>query len=154
MKYLRDIFVCAIMVAQLCVVGCQKSDDGIPAKVPNKVVSYYTVDGVWQLVEWNGGPLAEGTLLYIDLDRKEHRFEMWDNFASMYPTMRSGYFLLSVDDMDRDIISGWYDYGIGDWSNDYIVELNVEGDGMVWRSVSSGEVMVFAEVEQLPDFKQ
>lgn len=115
-------------------------------------VTYYTIDGVWQLVEWNDAPLAEGTLLYIDLDRKEHRFEMWDNLNSMYPTMRSGSFILSVDDMQRDIISGWYDYGVGDWSNEYLVTLSAEGDTMLWGSVSGSETMTFVEVEELPEF--
>ena len=66
--------------------------------------------------------------------------------------MRSGGFLLKVDDLDRDIISGWYDYGVGDWSNEYIVELGAEGDRMVWRAVSGNEEMSFVEVEELPEF--
>ena len=77
---------------------------------------------------------------------------MWDNLNSMYPTMRSGSFMLSVDDMQRDIISGWYDYSVGDWRDDYIVELNVDGDKMTWRAVSSDEKMTFVEVNALPEF--
>ena len=140
------------MASALLISGCDKENESNDTKVQNMAVTYYTIDGVWSLVEWNDAPLAEGTLLYIDLDRKEHRFEMWDNLNSMYPTMRSGSFMLSVDDMQRDIISGWYDYSVGDWRDDYIVELNVDGDKMTWRAVSSDEKMTFVEVDALPEF--
>lgn len=152
MKFLREILSLAIMASALLISGCDKENESNDTKVQNMAVTYYTIDGVWSLVEWNDAPLAEGTLLYIDLDRKEHRFEMWDNLNSMYPTMRSGSFMLSVDDMQRDIISGWYDYSVGDWRDDYIVELNVDGDKMTWRAVSSDEKMTFVEVNALPEF--
>ena len=122
-----------------------------PTPQPNKAVTYYTIDGVWELVEWNGAALVDGTELYITLDRKEHRFEIWDNLNSMYTVMRSGSFLLSVDDMQRDVISGWYDYGVGDWSSDYFVELNAEGDRMQWTAVDGNEQMIFVEIDKLPE---
>ncbi|MBO7262920.1 MAG: hypothetical protein J6U93_00185 [Alistipes sp.] len=152
MKFFREILAVAIVAVALFVSGCDKGGDVDGTQRENTAVTYYTIDGVWMLEEWNGAPLVDGTLLYVALDRKEHRFEMWDNINSMYPTMQSGGFVLSVDDMDRDIISGWYDYGVGDWSNDYIVELNGEGDRMVWRAVSGNEEMLFVEVEELPEF--
>lgn len=153
MKLLREIFSLAIMASALLISSCDNADNESNAtKVQNKAVTYYTIDGVWCLEEWNDAPLAEGTLLYIDLDRKDHRFEMWDNLNSMYPTMCSGGFMLSKDDMQRDIISGWYDYSVGDWGDDYIVELNAEGDRMIWSAVSSDEKMSFVEVDTFPKF--
>ena len=152
MKHFRKIYAFALVAVALLAAGCDKGNHEEQAKSPNKAVTYYTIDGVWMLEQWNGAPLAEGTLLYVALDRKEHRFEMWDNLASMYPTLRSGGFLLSVDEMSRDIISGWYDYGVGDWTNDYIVELSAEGDKMLWRAVSGDEQMQFVEVDALPEF--
>ena len=152
MRLFKGILACAIMCVALFATGCDKGGEEENTKRQNVAVTYYTIDGVWMLQMWNGAPLAEGTLLYVALDRKEHRFEIWDNLNSMYPTMKSGGFQLSVDDMDRDIISGWYDYGVGDWGNDYIVELNAEGDRMVWHTVSSNEERVFVEVDKLPEF--
>lgn len=152
MRLFKGILACAIMCVALFATGCDKGGEEESTKRQNVAVTYYTIDGVWMLQMWNGASLAEGTLLYVALDRKEHRFEIWDNLNSMYPTMKSGGFQLSVDDMDRDIISGWYDYGVGDWGNDYIVELNAEGDRMVWHTVSSNEEMVFVEVDKLPEF--
>lgn len=152
MKRFREIVTFALVAAALLVVGCNNDGDVELTQKPNKAVTYYTIDGVWMLEEWNGAPLTGGTLLYVVLDRKEHRFEMWDNLNSMYPTMNSGSFQLSVDEMSRDIISGWYDYGVGDWTNEYVVELNAEGDRMVWRAVASDEVMAFVEVDELPKF--
>ena len=152
MKLFREILSFALVATALLATGCDKEEGVGNTDKQNMAVTYYTIDGVWQLVEWNDAPLAEGTLLYIDLDRKEHCFEMWDNLNSMYPTMRSGSFLLSVDDKQRDIISGWYDYGVGDWASDYIVELSAEGDSMVWRALSNDEKMYFVEVDELPEF--
>lgn len=77
---------------------------------------------------------------------------MWDNLNSMYTVMTSGNFELSVDDMDRDIIFGWYDYGVGDWNDRYAVVLNAEGNRMVWSAVSSNEEMIFVKVDELPEF--
>ena len=152
MKLFRVMLSFAIVALALSITGCDKESEVQNTEKQNMAVTYYTIDGVWQLVEWNDAPLAEGTLLYIDLDRKEHRFEMWDNLNSMYPTMRSGSFLLSMDDKQRDIISGWYDYGVGDWASDYIVELSAEGDSMVWRAIANDEKMRFVEVDELPEF--
>lgn len=152
MKLFRVMLSFAIVALALSITGCDKESEVQNTEKQNMAVTYYTIDGVWQLVEWNDAPLAEGTLLYINLDRKEHRFEMWDNLNSMYPTMRSGSFLLSVDDKQRDIISGWYDYGVGDWASDYIVELSAEGDSMVWRAIANDEKMRFVEVDELPEF--
>ena len=152
MKLFRVMRSFAIVALALSITGCDKESEVHNTEKQNMAVTYYTIDGVWQLVEWNDAPLAEGTLLYIDLDRKEHRFEMWDNLNSMYPTMRSGSFLLSVDDKQRDILSGGYDYGVGDWASDYIVELSAEGDSMVWRAIANDEKMRFVEVDELPEF--
>ena len=152
MKFLREIVTFAIVVAALFVSGCDKGSEVDNTKTTNKAVTYYTIDGVWQLTEWNNATLAEGTHLYIDLDRKSRTFEMWDNLNSMYTTMCSGGFVLSVDDMGRVVISGWYDYGVGDWSNEYLVTLNAKGDTMLWSSVSGSETMTFVEVEELPEF--
>ena len=151
MKSLRVLLASIVMASALFVVGCDKSGDVESTPQPNKAVTYYTIDGVWELVEWNGAALIDGTELYITLDRKEHRFEIWDNLNSMYTVMRSGSFLLSVDDMQRDVISGWYDYGVGDWSNDYFVELNAEGDRMQWTAVDGNEQMIFVEIDKLPE---
>ena len=152
MKLFRVIIAFAIVATTLFVSGCDKESDISNVQEQNMAVTYYTIDGVWQLTKWNDAPLADGTLLYVELDRKEHRFEMWDNLNSMYPTMRSGSFVLSVDDMQRNIISGWYDYGVGDWANDYIVELSAAGDKMVWSALSGEETMTFVEVDELPEF--
>ena len=152
MKLLRKILTFAVVATMLFVSGCSKDNEPKTAKEQNKIVTYYTIDGIWQLAQWNGAALVEGTHLYITLDRKEHRFEMWDNLNSMYTVMTSGNFELSVDDMDRDIIFGWYDYGVGDWNDKYAVVLNAEGNRMVWSAVSSNEEMIYVKVDELPEF--
>ena len=151
MRLFRLFFTTSVAMLAALASGCQTPDsEREPEQI--KAVTYYTIDGVWELTELNDKPLSEDTMLYIDFDRKEHRFEMWDNLNSMYPTMRSGGFVLSVDDKERDIISGWYDYGVGDWAYDYVVELNAEGDRMVWRTATNEDELLFVAIEALPEF--
>lgn len=152
MKLLREIFSLAIMASALLISGCDNTDnESNNKKELNKGVTYYTINGAWQLTEWNDAPLAADTHLYILLDRTNQHFEMWDNFDSMYSTMRSGSFTLTTDELGRSVISGWYDYGVGDWTNDYIVELNAERDNMLWSSVSGNETMQFVKIDKIPD---
>lgn len=148
---MRQIQLTLLFAAIMLFMGCEKPvNNTLPE--PSIAVTYKSIAGAWELTEWNNEPLIEGTYLYVAFDSKEHRFEMWDNLNSMYPTMRSGSFILSVDDMQRDIISGWYDYGVGDWASDYIVELSAEGDRMVWSAIANEEKMSFVEVDELPEF--
>jgi hypothetical protein len=131
--------------------GCQTPDsEREPEQI--KAVTYYTIDGLWELTELNDKPLSEDTMLYIDFDRKEHRFEMWDNFDSMYMTKTTGMFAIEQDEYERYILSGWYDYGVGDWASDYIVEMTILGDYMLWQSMNNNEKMLLRRVEKLPEF--
>ena len=72
-----------ILVAVMAIMtACEKEEMSVPALE----VNYINLDGTWQLAEWRGEPLAEGTWLYIELDRKEHTFKIYDNISTMYRT--------------------------------------------------------------------
>lgn len=129
--------------------ACQEPERE-PTPEQTKAVTYYTIEGAWELAELDDEPLMEGTALYIEFDRKERRFVMWDNFDSMYFTKTSGNFTISEDEYKRCILSGWYDFGVGDWAQDYIVEMTILGDYMQWRGMSQSEKMLFRRIEQLP----
>ena len=113
MRLFRLFFTTSVAMLAALASGCQTPDsEREPEQI--KAVTYYTIDGVWRLEELNDKPLSEDTMLYIDFDRKEHRFEMWDNFDSMYMTKTTGMFAIEQDEYERYILSGWYDYGVGD----------------------------------------
>lgn len=151
MRLFRLFFTTSVAMLAALASGCQTPDsEREPEQI--KAVTYYTIDGVWELTELNDKPLSEDTMLYIDFDRKEHRFEMWDNFDSMYMTKTTGMFAIEQDEYERYILSGWYDYGVGDWASDYIVEMTVLGDYMLWQSMSNNEKMLLRRVEELPEF--
>lgn len=151
MRLFRLFFTTSVAMLSTLASGCQTPDsEREPEQI--KAVTYYTIDGVWELTELNDKSLSEDTMLYIDFDRKEHRFEMWDNFDSMYMTKTTGMFAIEQDEYERYILSGWYDYGVGDWASDYIVEMTILGDYMLWQSMSNNEKMLLRRVEELPKF--
>lgn len=151
MRLFRLFFTTSVAMLAALASGCQTPDsEREPEQI--KAVTYYTIDGVWRLEKLNDKPLSEDTMLYIDFDRKEHRFEMWDNFDSMYMTKTTGMFAIEQDEYERYILSGWYDYGVGDWASDYIVEMTILGDYMLWQSMSNNEKMLLRRVEELPEF--
>lgn len=151
MRLFRLFFTTSVAMLTALASGCQTPDsEREPEQI--KAVTYYTIDGVWELTELNDKSLSEDTMLYIDFDRKEHRFEMWDNFDSMYMTKTTGMFAIEQDEYERYILSGWYDYGVGDWASDYIVEMTILGDYMLWQSMSNNEKMLLRRVEELPKF--
>ena len=151
MRLFRLFFTTSVAMLAALASGCQTPDSERELE-QIKAVTYYTIDGVWELTELNDKPLSEDTMLYIDFDRKEHRFEMWDNFDSMYMTKTTGMFAIEQDEYERYILSGWYDYGVGDWASDYIVEMTILGDYMLWQSMSNNEKMLLRRVEELPEF--
>ena len=149
MRLLNRLIATLIVVATIA--GCEK-----PAPLPTQekiAVTYAALDGCWQLSMWQGAPIAEDTYLYIEFDRKEHRYTMWNNIDSMYATDTTGTFALTEEEDGTYTLSGTYDYGVGDWSCDYRVELTNEGNDMRWVSLSgSHQVMNFVRVAEIPEF--
>ena len=147
MRLLQRIVATLIVVATIA--GCEK-----PAPLPTEekiAVTYAALDGCWQLSMWQGAPMAEDTYLYIEFDRREHRYTMWDNIDSMYATDTTGTFAITEED-GTYTLSGTYDYGVGDWSSDYRVTLSNKGERMQWISRSgSFQTMDFVRIEAIPE---
>ena len=74
------------------------SDDEEALEVPTLEVNYANLHGTWMLTEWNGQPISEGTYCYIDFNRREHTFKMYQKFDSMYARCITGEFTLEKDD--------------------------------------------------------
>ena len=148
MRLLQRLVATLIVVATIA--GCEK-----PAPLPTEekiAVTYAALDGCWQLSMWQGAPMAEDTYLYIELDRREHRYTMWDNIDSMYATDTTGTFAITEEEDGTYTLSGTYDYGVGDWSSDYRVTLSNEGERMQWISRSgSFQTMDFVRIEAIPE---
>lgn len=144
MKHFQLLFLIAIVAL---FAGCEKPDSEQP--LPTFPVTYSTIDGAWELTEWNGQHLMEGTYLYIEFDSREHRFEMWDNLGSMYTQHKTGGFAISKDENDNVILTGHYDNGVGDWNNSYKAYFMQHGDCMAWTT--DIESMTFKRIDVIPE---
>jgi hypothetical protein len=126
--------------------SCEKPINNDPPQ-PYPEVSYRTIAGAWELVEWNGKALEEGTHLYIEFD-KSQRFEMWDNLGSMYVQHKAGSFTIK-DNNGKFTLSGQYDNGVGDWNHNYTVAFLQGGEQMAWQT--DEEHMLLRRIEKIPE---
>lgn len=150
---MRDFNYLTLLVAAcaaLLIVGCDDKESSTSAPKPI-AITYSLLDGCWQLAEWNGAPLAEGTFCYARFDRSEQRFEFYDNLATMYTRRTSGSFAVEHDDYDRYILSGTYDYGLGEWNNSYEVVAYYPADDMVWTTLDGVEHTRYVRIEAIPE---
>lgn len=143
---MKKIFPLLLLTLTTAFTACEKPIEEIPALE----VNYINLDGTWQLAEWNDASLADGTWLYIVLDRKEHTFKVYDNLNSMYPHLSTGVFEITNDWRVGDIISGTYDYDNGAWNHDYIVT-DLYQESMLWTAKDDAtEVQKFVRVAEVP----
>lgn len=132
-----------------CCISCNNDDEKVEVhKLP---VTAANLNGTWQLYEWNGEPMAEGTYCYITFNRKEQTFEIYQKFDSMYARHITGHFILENDPYLGYIISGEYDFGNGDWNNDYIVTDLLESGSMIWTVKDDcNDVSKYVRCEKVP----
>ena len=148
MRLLNRLVAILMIVATTLMAGCEK-----PAPIPTEEhmpVTYDEIYGRWQMTMWQGAPLAEDTFVYIAFDRATHTYVMWNNIDSMYMVDSTGSFAITPEEDGRYTLSGTYDYGKGDWSNDYSVTLSDGGNTMQWRAANT--TMDFVRIEALPEF--
>lgn len=151
MRLLNRLFAAFLTITTLAIAGCER-----PAPMPNEeniAVTYMAIDGCWQLNMWQGAPMADDTFLYIEFNRMEHRYTIWDNLNSMYAVDTTGTFTIIEEEDGTYTIMGAYDHGVGDWSNEYRVALLEDGERMQWWSRNgANQVMDFIRVAEIPEF--
>lgn len=167
MRLFRELLGIAMVALAILATGCHESEDNKqpkptpkPEVEPGIAVTYNSINGAWQLYTWNDKELTEDTVLYIEFKQKDHSFEMWDNLNSMYMVQTTGGFAIKSDYSNRYILSGWYDYGAGDWSSEYSVSMDAEGDYMYWVRMANDNIigeddsdkMVFKKIDNIPAF--
>lgn len=68
----------AALLSALALLGACDDDMYVtPLEVTNNNIA-----GTWQLAEWNGAPLAEGSFVYIEFIRKDAKYVMYQNLDS------------------------------------------------------------------------
>ena len=131
-------------------VACSEDEELVV--IPELDVNYANLNGTWKLIEWNGQVLPEEVYCYIELNRKEHTFTMYQKFDSMYARCITGEFLLEDNDEWGSIISGTYDYGMGEWNNSYIVTELLESGTMIWTvKGDETDISKYERCNKVPD---
>lgn len=131
---------------------CLASCDDEEVVIPTLEVTPANLNGTWELSEWNGKALEEGTYCYVTFNRKEQTFEMYQKFDSMYARYITGEFSIEKDPYLGSIISGVYDYGNGDWNNEYIVTDLLETGSMIWTAKENeNDVNKYTRCDKVPD---
>ena len=119
---------------------------------PKLEVNYTNLNGVWKLSEWNGQVLPEEVFCYIEFNRKEHTFVIYQKFDSMYARCITGEFLLEKDDVWGDVISGTYDYGMGKWNNSYVITELLPSGSMTWTvKGDAADVCRYERCNKIPE---
>lgn len=87
-------------------------------------VNANNISGKWELVEWNGAPLTEGTYVYLDIVRNDRTYTMYQNLDSFtnVPHKVTGSYYIEYDPELGAILRGNYDHDSGDWAHRYIVK--------------------------------
>mgnify|MGYP002577771792 FL=1 len=146
---MKNIFNLMALFAFLCCFSACNDDE---AAIPTLAVTPANLNGTWELSEWNGQPLAEGTYCYVTFDRKEQTFEMYQKFDSMYARHITGGFSIEEDPYLGSVIGGVYDYGNGDWNNKYIVTDLLETGSMIWTAKDNeNDVNKYVRCETIPE---
>lgn len=115
-------------------------------------VNANNISGKWELVEWNGAPLTEGTYVYLDIVRNDRTYTMYQNLDSFtnVPHKVTGSYYIEYDPELGAILRGNYDHDSGDWVHRYIVK-DLTSDQMYWFAKDDeGFVQKFRRIDTIP----
>ena len=154
MKSILKLMMLALLVIPFH--GCSDDDEamlpvvtipGVDMSVPVEVTPN-NIAGVWKLQRWSGSDQYTPEV-YLELIRRDRKFNIYENYGSMYPRLVTGTFSLESDYYKGAILKGKYNHSSGNWNNDYIVYLyanamilTVDGDAT--------DVQIFVRVSEVP----
>ena len=147
MKTLFNLMLLPMLL--FCFASCNNEDAEEELSLE---INYANLEGTWKLTEWNGQPVVDGTYCYISLVRKDRTYKIYQKFDSMYARLITGEYFIEQDDYLGYIISGTYDYGMGDWNNSYIVTDLLQSGSMIWTVKGDNtDVSKYERCEKVPD---
>ena len=129
---MKKIFtLISIIALAFSAVSCEKEENN--AQPQQLEVNAHNISGQWELVEWNGENLAEGTYVYLDIVRNDKTYTMYQNMDSFsnVPHIVTGSYYLYTDVELGAIIRGSYDHDSGEWSHRYIIK-SLTSNTMEW----------------------
>ena len=148
MNNMKNILKMAMMLLFVCSFTACSDDENIepqPLEVtPNNI------SGIWRLEELNGEAIPEGTFCYIEYVRSDRTFTIYQKFDSMYPRCITGVYSIEKDPYKGYVLSGEYDYGMGEWNNDYIVTSLYETTMTLTADNETGEISKYERCDEVP----
>ena len=115
-------------------------------------VNANNISGKWELVEWNGAPLTEGTYVYLDIVRNDRTYTMYQNLDSFtnVPHKVTGSYYIEYDPELGAILRGNYDHDSGDWAHRYIVK-DLTANEMYWIAKDDRTfIQKYVRVDSIP----
>lgn len=151
MDMIRVMKAAAFAAMAFLALSCSKND-GSEWQEPQLEVNANNISGYWELVEWNGAPMADGTYVYLNIIRNDRTYAMYHNVDSFgdVPHVVSGSYYIDMDVELGAVIRGNYDHDSGDWAHRYVVK-SLTASSMVWVAKDDESfVQVFGRIEQIP----
>lgn len=146
--------IIALAFVAVAAMACGKEDIKIEKELLE--VNANNIAGKWQLVQWNGDAMEEGTYVYLEIVRNDRTFTLYQNQDSFQnvPRILTGSYNIDVDPEAGAVIRGMYDHDNGEWSHRYIVkELYV--DEMLWVAKDDpGFTQLFKRIHSIPVVQQ
>ena len=115
-------------------------------------VNANNISGKWELVEWNGSPLTEGTYVYLDIVRNDRTYTMYQNLDSFtnVPHKVTGSYYIEYEPELGAILRGNYDHDSGDWAHRYIVK-DLTATEMYWIAKDDRTfIQKYVRVDSIP----
>ena len=143
--------ILALAFMAVASMACNKIEDPQGNGPEPLEVNTNNISGKWELVEWNGAPMAEGTYVYMDIERGK-TYTMYQNLDSFsdIPHVITGSYNLATDPELGAIIRGSYDHDNGDWAHRYIIKDLYENE-MLWVAKDNPAfTQKFARIASIP----
>ena len=145
MRKLFKLALTAVVISAFCACTDSVEHPKYLDVTPNNI------SGSWRLESTCGEALAEGCYVYINFDRKERSFEIFQNTDSFSTRYITGRYFIYTDEMAGAVIRGDYDYGNGAWQHRYIIS-DLTSKRMVWTALDDSscvDVYVRCEIPAL-----
>jgi hypothetical protein len=151
MKRFKNILASALAALSFFAVSCDRNDMTEP-QVEYLDVNANNISGKWELVEWNGNALTEGTYVFMEIVRNDRTFKIYQNLDSFsdVPHVVSGSYYIETDPELGAIIRGVYDHDSGDWAHRYIIK-DLTASEMTWVAKDDPDyIQKYVRVETIP----
>lgn len=148
---MKKILILLSIIA-MTAVSCGKIIMTEPDEAPQLEVNANNISGQWELVEWNGNRMSEGTYVYLDIVRNDKTYTMYQNMDSFsnVPHVITGSYFLSTDVELGAVIRGSYDHDSGEWAHRYIIE-SLTANEMLWVATDDLSFsQKFVRVDSIP----